>query len=1002
MLGVGVLDVYAQESITVQGIVVDAESGESIPGVNIIVKGTREAMESIIGTTTDIEGQYEVRVPVELNTLVFTSVGYQAAEVNIDGRSEINVKLMQQVFQSEELIVVGYGTQTREELSGSVGSIQGARLAEQPAIQTSAALMGTIPGVQVTQTSGQPGASGASIRIRGIGTLGNSNPLVLIDGAEGNIDDIPSSDIENITVLKDASAAAIYGSRGANGVILVTTKRGNREQPLQVNYSGNTGFQYATNQPKSVDGLTFMRLENLGAENLGTQPKFSEDFIQAWITNHETDPDNYPNTNWINEVFTETAMQQKHNLAISGGGSNYTYRGSLQYDKETAEVQNFNFQRYNIRLNTDLNVSDEVSFVFDVNAIRTDQQEPAAGISLLFRETYRLDPLRLARYNNGNFGEGMGGSRNPVAEAEAGGLSTIERNIFRGRFSGIYNPVENLVFRITYAPELNSSWRKNMRKQWQAIEPETNLVLSTFPAQNSLSETFIRGNQHTANFTTEYQENIADHYFSFLGGTEYVDFSTSNFGASRDNFPLQDFEQLSAGSAENQQNFGNATQWRLLSFFGRVDYDYRNKYLFTSNLRYDASSRFTEEKRWGLFPSFSAGWRISDESFMNSFGFINDLKIRGSWGIIGNQNIGNYPFAAVVNLGQNFIFGDNVVGGAAQTSLANPNITWEETTTTNIGFDVRLFDNSLDLQFDWFTRVTEDILLQLPMPLIIGMTPPFQNAGTVKNKGWEVSAIYNNIIKTDISYSIGFNISNVDNKVVDLRGAGPFISGNSIIKEGYPINSIYGLISDGLFQSQQEIDNHASQAGNIAPGDIRYVDINGDGVIGGDDRAVIGDPFPSFNYGINISINYRNLDISALFQGIGSRDVLLQGDTVWAFQNAGTIRPWQAESFWSPDNPENTYPRLTRTTSHSNFQATDFWVYDASYLRLRNLQIGFEMPFQWTESIADRVRVYFVGQNLLTLFDNMPPGIDPNVPNNTVGNFFPVNRLYSLGIDINF
>jgi hypothetical protein len=348
------------------------------------------------------------------------------------------------------------------------------------------------------------------------------------------------------------------------------------------------------------------------------------------------------------------------------------------------------------------------------------------------------------------------------------------------------------------------------------------------------------------------------------------------------------------------------------------------------------------------------------------------------------------------------VFGNEVAGGAAQLDLANPNISWEQTTSTNIGGDLALFEDRVSVSFDWFKRTTDDILLQLPMPLIIGMNPPFQNAGKVENTGWELETSFAGNIGLDFSYRVGFNISDVTNKVIDLHGAGPFIIGNEIIKEGYPIRSIYGLVSDGLFQSQGEIDNHASQPGNIAPGDIRYIDQNDDGTIDADDRVIIGDPFPSLNFGIHLSANYKNFDVSMLFQGVGSRDVLLLGDAVWALQNAGRVKAWHVDSHWTQENPDNTFPRLTRASSHSNFTASDFWVYDAKYLRLRNLHIGYTFPARCTGSVAERMRLYFLGHNLFTWFDNMPPGIDPNVPDSTAGSYFPITRSFSLGLEITF
>ncbi|SHF84281.1 TonB-linked outer membrane protein, SusC/RagA family [Fodinibius roseus] len=987
------LKIQAQEEIS--GTVTDAQSGETLPGVNVIVKGTTT------GTSTDSDGAFELTVESLQDTLIFSFVGYQTREVPINGRTEIDVALRTQAIAGEELVVVGYGTQQRENVTGSIKQISGDDIAEQAAVQTSSALMGKISGTQVIQNSGQPGENQGTIRIRGTGTLGNSNPLVLIDGVEGSIDDVSSSDIESISVLKDAAAASVYGSRAANGVILVTTKRG-LEGRVQVGYRGFVGWQEATRQPEFVEGKRFMELENIGATNLGKDPIWSESYIQEWENNYQSDPDNYPNTDWVDAVFSAPGFQQKQNLDISGGNELIRYMGSLTYDEENGNIPNFSFKRYSVRLNTDVTVSEKFDFAVDLNVQRGDRREPAEGLNHITQDAYRVPPVYAAQYSNGGWGPGWNGD-NPVGNVHEGGITMNESSKVRARLNASYQPAEAIEINLMYSPEYQAGFYKRMRKQFEIVDPNTGEVVSIHPSKNELSQNFSRNFENNINLTVDYDQSLENHNISLLGGYEFIHFRTDYFDAYRDNFPLQDFEQLNAGSQSNMQNSGSAAEWALQSLFGRVNYDYQNKYLLEANVRYDGSSRFTEDNRWGIFPSFSAGWVISEESFMETAEFISSLKIRGSWGQLGNQQIGNYPFASVVNLGQNYIFGGNTVTGGAQLDLANANISWEETTTLDIGIDASLFNDRFDFTFDYFKRISSDILLQLPVPRIIGLNAPFQNAAEVQNKGWEFEAGYNGNIGTDFSYSIAFNLSDVNNEVTDLKGAGPFIDGNEIIQVGDPINAIYGYESDGLFNSQNEIEEHATQSGQVAPGDIKYVDQDGNGSINSDDRVIIGDPFPSFNYGIDLSASYRNFDVSAFFQGVGSRDVMLQGDAVWALWNAGKIRTWQADDYWTPNNTNASYPRLTQTTSHNNFRATDYWVYDASYLRLRSMQIGYNLPTELTSSLAIRnARIFFLGQNLFTLFDDLPQGVDPNVPNGTSGAYYPVTRLMSVGIDIEF
>jgi len=980
---------------TVSGTVTDANTEEALPGVNVLVKGTQ------IGTATGSDGTYELGVPSLTDTLVVSFVGYQTQEIPIDGRTTVDVALERGAVTGEELVVVGYGTQQQENVTGSVESIEGADLVRQTSMQTSAALMGQVSGVQVTQNSGQPGEDAGTVRIRGIGTLGNSNPLVLIDGVEGNLNDVPSSNIENITVLKDAASAAIYGNRASNGVILVTTKRG-QGGDLRANYNGYVGTQSATRQPEFVEGGRFMRLENLGATNLGKQPIWSEEYIQQWEENHPSPA--YPNTDWVEALFTENAIQTRHNVSVSGGAENMNYRASLTYDEQNGEVPNFQYTRFNVQLNTDVDVTEKLGFSFDALFREENQMEPAAGTNLTIRQAYRIPPVYLDRFPDGRIGPGFS-NRNAVAEALQGGLQQIEGNYYQGRFKLEYDPVQGLTVEAMYAPEYNNDFFKEMRKQWEFYSPETGEVAGTFPSINNLSESFNKTFTHNATVTTTYENTFFDHSFlKVLGGGEYVEENFNFFSASRDNFALQNLEQLNAGAVANQQNSGSASGFALLSGFGRVNYELLGRYLFEFNLRYDGSSRFAEEVRWGAFPSFSVGWRLSDEPFMESLEFLSLLKLRGSWGALGNQQVGgNYPFAATIDLGQDFIFGGSTVGGAAQTELANRRLAWEKTTTTGIGLDAELFQNRLELTLDWFTRTTDDILLQLPVPLIIGQDAPFQNAGEVENTGWEASVGYNDdidILGDEMSYNVSFNLSDVENEVTDLKGAGPFVGGNSITRVGDPINSIYGYESDGLFDSQEEIDNHADQFGSLAPGDIKYVDQNEDGVINEQDRVIVGNPFPSMNFGVRLGANYRGFGINAFFQGMGGRDVYLSDDAGWALYNAGKIQKWQADSYWTPEEPDDDFPRLTQTTSHNNFRTSDYWVYDAQYLRLRSLQVQYSFPQSLLESINIRnLDIYVRGQNLWTGFDNMPPGIDPNVPNSTPGSFYPQNRLYSVGIN---
>ena len=999
--------VKEKPTVVVTGTVTD-ETGEGLPGVNVQVKGTT------MGTVTDASGAYSIDVPGG-SVLIFSFVGYQTKEVVVGNQSVIDITMTLDVQALSEVVVVGYGTQRKASLTGAVESIGGRELAEQPEVQTSAALMGKVPGMQILQESGQPGRNQATIRIRGVGTLNDNNagPLVLIDGVPGDINDIPSSDVENISVLKDASSAAIYGSRASNGVILVTTRRGGAGT-VSFNYNSNYMWKSAVDQPEFVMGAEYMRLENLALENVGSTPIWLDDFITDWEANNGTDPDNFPNTDWVDEVFNAGGFQQQQSLTARGGSENISYYGALNYDEDNGIIDNYSFKRYSIRLNTDVKLSSRFDLETDINIVRADRTEPTAEFDIP-GEAYRIPPLFASQFTHGGWAPALNGF-NPVAAVSEGGFDDLEQSIVRGRIKLGGEPVKGLRLDATYAPVYESNFAKEMIKQFEITDPGGD-VIGQNPAVNSLEQSFSRDFTHTLNFVGKYDRIFGSHLVTLLGGYEMVDFSRDRFEATRQNFALQDFEQLDAGDPATQENEGTASEWNLQSFFSRLNYSFKDRYLFEASFRYDGSSRFRDGFRWGFFPSVSAGWIISEEDFMSNLTFIDLLKVRASWGELGNQQIGTYPSTTVIDLDVVYLEGGEAVPGSAQRSLANPGITWETTETTNLGVDLAFLDGRLNSTFDYFTRTTKDILLRLPVPLIVGLNPAFQNAGEVENRGWEFAVNWRDQLGNGLEYSVGFNIADVTNEVTDLRGLTPPVNNNenTIIQEGFPIRSIYGFQSDGLFQSQEEIDNHATQFGMLQPGDIRYVDQltvdtdndgvpdAGDGVINADDRVVIGDPFPSLNYGINLSARFKGFDLSLFFQGIGDRDVLLRANSSWAFFNGGKITEEQAETYWRPEAPDNDYPRLTHGRTGNNFRESDFWVYSASYLRLRNLQFGYSLPSKILDNTPFRsMRAYFVGQNLFTLFDDMPDGIDPNVPNNTTGGYFVINRIMGFGLSVQF
>ncbi|EON75989.1 TonB-dependent receptor [Lunatimonas lonarensis] len=984
------------QSVVVTGVVSD-DKGDPLPGAGVLVKGTTR------GTVTDIDGKYNLSVGGPSDVLVFSYVGYERREIQVDSQTTIDVRLALDMSGLDEVVVVGYGDQKRINLTGSVESIDGAAIARQPVFRASQALVGLSPGLTAIQSSGRPGADGATLRIRGTGSLGASNdPLVLIDGIQGDINNIDPADIESISVLKDAAAAAIYGSRGSNGVILVTTKRG-KQGAMTVSYNMSAGWQEPQTLPTYLGAIDFLRVTNT-----------SESIINNYQQNMATNPDLYPDTDWMDLLFSESGFQQYHNLNVNGGTENIQLMGSISYTDQGANVVNYNFKRYNGRFNSDIKINEKFNVSFDLNFSQEQTTEPNSGIGPIFGDAFRIDPTQVAIHSDGSWGDGWSG-QNPIAAAHDGGLNRRQNNYFRGLMKVNYSPIQDLNFSLTYSPEYRDIFDRNFNAMYTTILDWDTRNTRNVPDRNSLVNTNTRVFEDNLIGLASYSKGFNNHQFTLLGGYEMIKSNWGQFSASRTDFIIQSLEQLDAGAETNMRNGGSATHSSLVSYFSRLNYGFKDKYLFEANLRQDASSRFAPENRVSYFPSFSAGWRLSEESFFAPLDFFTEFKVRASWGRLGNQQIGSdFPYTSNIILGaNNFLFGDRVATGAAQNVLANRAIRWETTETTNIALDAGLINNKLNFTFEYYVRTTNDILLALPVPLVVGLTAPQQNAGSVENRGIDMSLNWRDAIG-QFRYSINANFSDVKNRVMDLGGLGQIISGNSITKVGSPIGSIFGYQAMGFFQSQEEINNAPTQFGAIIPGNIRYVDqltvdTNGDGIpdspdglINPDDRVIIGDPFPRNSYALTLNADYKGFDLSIMFQGVGKRDLFLQGDAIWPLFNAGKVQEWHVTDSWTPENPNARIPVLFPTSSGSNdARASDVWVFDASYLAIRNLSLGYSFPTLKDKLKARNLRVFTSIQNLAN-FNRLPPGTNPLTPNGSSGAIFPIARAYTFGASLTF
>ena len=991
-----------QDQKTRSGVVLD-ENGEPVIGANVVVKGTTH------GTITDLDGKFVLDV-ADGAIIQVSFIGYDTQELKAD-KATFTFKLKTSSEMLDEVVAVGYATQKKVNLTGAVESVNVSDLVSKPVGMTSEALQGVSAGLTVTQSTGRPG-SGASLRIRGIGTLGDSNPLVLIDGVEGSIDGIDPNMIENISVLKDASSSAIYGSRAANGVILITTKRSKKDQKLKVEYNLYTGWQEFTELPEFTDGYTYMTMHNEAMRNQNKKELYSEEYLAEYQANKNTDPDKYPDVDWQKFMYNKAGFQQKHSVSISGGTEKLSSRAMFMFNDQNGIVENFNYKQYNFRMNNDYRLNKYMRFQVDLGLRRSINNTPIGGDTDIFYAVNRSAPIYAAALTDGRVAANTLGGSTAYGSLFRGTSETTYNNLV-GRFAAVITPFEDMNITVAYSPEYSHNSSKDFHRPVHYYSPGFDEPTYTYPQTSQLSQKETNSWKNMVSAVATYNKTIKKHEISALAGFEQIDYTNKWLSGSRDNFTFLDYSEMTSGSIENMKNDGNSGSWALRSYFGRLNYSFASKYMLEANIRYDGSSRFASNNRWGVFPSFSLGWRASEEAFLKDIDWLSNLKLRASWGQLGNQNIGgNYPYLSTVSLnGMGFIFGGEAVNGAGITTMPNSMITWETSESSNFGIDFGFFNNRLTGSFEYYIRNTKDILLKLPIPGNIGLSANYQNAGKVRNKGWDLNLTYRDKIN-DFSYSIGFILSDVKNEIVSLKDAGPFIGGSTIKKEGFPIDAYYGYEAEGLFRTQEEVDNHAKQIGSYGPGDIKYkdqltIDTDGDGVfdkadgkINADDRVIIGNRIPRMNYSFNIGMNYKGFDLSIFLQGVGKRDVYLSNNSVWAFYNGGKIQTWQLDR-WTESNPDASYPRLIAASSHNNFQTSDFWMYDASYLRLKNLTLGYTIPKDLLKKVhIENLRVFVTGNNLLT-FDHMPKGIDPESPAGDISTY-PLTSTYAVGLNLTF
>ncbi|MWB93100.1 SusC/RagA family TonB-linked outer membrane protein [Flavobacterium sp. GA093] len=986
---------YAQNSIS--GTVKDSKTLETIIGATVSIKGTTTA------TMTNLDGVYTLKAPAN-SVIIVSYIGYESVEKSVGNSTVLDFVLKEEQNLLKEVVVVGYGTQKKANLTSAISNVGSDIFENKPVTTASQALQGTIAGVVIQQGSSEPG-QGTNINIRGIGTFQSGTyPLILIDGLEGSIDNINPNDIESVSVLKDASSAAVYGSRAANGVILITTKMG-KSGKTRIAYDYIYGFQKPTNMPKYAKAWEYAELRNEALINSGLPAKFTPDQIRDFKKIGQ-------GTVWIDEIYRDLAPQSTQNLSIEGGGEKTSYHVSVGHvDQESLFEGNddYGLKRNNARINIHSKLSEKLNITASGAYNGAIIKEHAYWTNWLIEQATRIPVIYPVKDENGNYTLPSGSNSNGLARLTEGGMRTYQNDGLVGSLTAEWSILKDLKIKGFFGVNLSNNNNHEFRKSID-YAPYTGGGDNESSVMDRFDRTLLLNSTLTLNYNKRIGEN---HSFTGLLGISEEKSDRRWFQVRKIGIPGNEFGVVGNGEVTDESNtYGSGEEWGIQSYFGRINYSYDDRYLLEANVRADGSSRFSSENRWGVFPSFSGAWRISKENFMESVSFLSNLKIRASWGQVGNQDIGLYRYLRTVSINtQAYSFYDNLAN-AAYFSEVNQNLSWETSEMLDFGIDASFFNNKLSFALDLYSKNSKDVLVNnLPVPGIYGGQSPTQNIGTVNNKGWEFSTTY--LFTTGkVKHSINANIADNVNEVTD-DGGRTLISGTdvvTILKNGFPINSYYGLKSDGFFQNAAEVANGPKQNFNAAgakPGDIRYVDRNGDGVIKEeDDRFILGNPYPRYTYGLTYTVNWNGLDLSIFLQGVGKRSMWIRGEGVEAFHNSneGPVMDYHIDR-WTPQNPDAEYPRLTiGTESANNAAKSDFWIQDASYLRLKNVQLGYTIPSRFTEQLGvAKFRAYITGQNLLT-FTKLKAGYDPEINSGEASNgrVYPVAKVLAIGLNVNF
>jgi TonB-linked outer membrane protein, SusC/RagA family len=978
----------------VTGLVTDASTGETLLGVSVVVEGTKT------GVISDLNGKFTIEVPSSSSELVFSYIGYIARKVAVGKQSTIKIALDQDSKKLDEVVVVGYGTQKKVNLTGAVGNVQMNDMETRPLTDASLALQGTVAGVYALQSSGKPGDDNAVISIRGIGTFGNNNPLVIIDGFPGNMSDVNANDIKSVSVLKDAASSSIYGNRAANGVILITTKKGAAGK-MTVSYNGYFGVQNATRLPNVLNSVDYATLKNEAAANSGRVASYTDADIQKFAAHN--DP-MYPDIDYF-KVYYGQAKTQNHRLSVTGGTENVQYAFMLGQLNQDGILVATSYKKTDFRSNIDAFFLKDKKLRFSTKIAGNlgVKNEPTSVWNATWYAT--LAPVYPLQNAAGQY-MSVNGELNPYAEIEAGSTTKTKRYDFSGQVEAEYKIFKDLSAQVTYGYNATAS-NKNAFNANVVLQ---NKAGGTKTEQSDLNVTNETDVQTMLTGLLKYNKTYGEHELNLLAGYSEEEFTYDWQSGYRKNFVNNTQRILNLGDAATQTNNAGNYDLGLRSYFGRINYGFQGKYLLEANIRRDGSSRFAEGHQWGTFPSFSGGWIISKEGFMKNANWLDLLKLRASWGQLGNENIGNYYNGSdILSSGQNYSLGGTLYSGVAISNMTNKQLTWETAQQLNFGVDMTL-KYGFELTADYFDKRTKNLLKLQPIPATMALGYPYANAGEVQNKGIEASLTYRKTFSNGLKLRSTLNLAHIVNKITKLDVNQEFTSPKAIVI-GSAINSFYGYQMDGIYQISDftyangkytlkpgvvSVTNY-----NAQPGDIKFKDLNGDGVVDmNNDRKVIGKQFPDLSYSMNINLEWKGFDFSMFFQGVQGIQGYFYYEIATPFSGVANLGSWWKDR-WTPTNPSNTMPRVTldeyRTNVHSSF-----YMEDASYLRLKNIELGYTISPKILSKVGiGSVRVYGNIQNAFTI--TKFKGFDPEqTTDQTRAEAFPQVRVMTLGLNVNF